>query len=91
MRVSIQRAAVAAVAGLLIAGLAGGTVSAASSGRASMSGQVPSWAKAANFKSATSKTERLGFRVYLGWSIRPVPKQLRRPCPTRRAPRTAST
>ena len=68
MRVSIQRAAVAAVAGLLIAGLAGGTVSAASSGRATMSGQVPSWAKAANFKSATSKTERLGFRVYLGWS-----------------------
>jgi subtilase family serine protease len=52
----------------LIAGLVGGTVSAASSGRATMAGQVPSWAKAANFKSATAGSDRLGFRVYLGWS-----------------------
>jgi subtilase family serine protease len=64
----MQRAAVAAMAGLLIAGLVGGTVSAASSGRATIAGQVPSWAKAANFKSATAGTDRLGFRVYLGWS-----------------------
>jgi subtilase family serine protease len=68
VRVSIQRVAAAAVAGILIAGLAGGTVSAAPSGRATMSGQVPAWAKVANFKSATAGTERLGFRVYLGWS-----------------------
>ena len=67
MRV-FQRAATAAVAGLLIAGLVGGTVSAASSGRATLPGQVPSWAKAANFRSATAGTQRLGFRVYLGWS-----------------------
>ena len=68
MRVRIQRGAVAVVAGLLIAGLAGGTVSAASTGRTKMAGQTPSWAKAANFKSNTAGSERLGFRVYLGWS-----------------------
>ena len=48
MRVPIQRAAVAVLAGMLIAGLAGGTVSAASSGRTKMAGQVPAWAKSAN-------------------------------------------
>ncbi len=91
MRGTIQRAAVAAVAGMLIAGLAGGTVSAASSGRATMSGQVPAWAKAANFKSATAKSERLGFRVISAGRIRPGPRRWLRQSRTRAAPRTANT
>ena len=28
---------------------------------------MPAWAKAATFKSATSNTEQIGFRVYLNW------------------------
>ena len=37
------------------------------SAKATLAGSVPAWAKAATFKSATSNTEQIGFRVYLNW------------------------
>ena len=41
---------------------------AAASSRATLAGNVPSWAKSANFKAAADPTEDIGFRVYLGWN-----------------------
>ena len=35
-------------------------------GRSALHGSVPPWATAANFKSATSSDDAVGFRVYLG-------------------------
>jgi subtilase family serine protease len=35
-------------------------------GRSALNGTVPSWATAANFKSATASDDAVGFRVYLG-------------------------
>jgi subtilase family serine protease len=43
------------------------SASAAPSPRAKLAGSVPSWATAANFKGATSGSDSVGFRVYLGW------------------------
>lgn len=43
------------------------SVSAAPSGRATIAGNVPSWATAANFKSPASSSDDIGFRVYLNW------------------------
>ena len=54
---------VIAVTALALAGVAG----AAPSAKATLAGSVPAWAKAATFKSATSNTEQIGFRVYLNW------------------------
>ena len=53
---------VVAVTILALAGVAG-----AASPKAALAGSAPTWAKAANFKSATSNTEQIGFRVYLNW------------------------
>src|SRR5207245_11081959 len=41
---------------------------AAPSGRATLTGNVPPWAKAVNFKAAANPSDSIGFRVYLGWS-----------------------
>ena len=41
---------------------------AAPSGRATLTGNVPPWAKSANFKAAANPSDSIGFRVYLGWS-----------------------
>src|SRR5437870_12498442 len=41
---------------------------AAPSGRATLTGNVPSWAKSANFKAAANPSDSIGFRVYLGWN-----------------------
>ena len=41
---------------------------AAPSGRATLTGNVPSWAKSANFKAAANQSDSIGFRVYLGWN-----------------------
>src|SRR5437660_4764170 len=41
---------------------------AAPSGRATLTGNVPSWAKSANFKAAANPSDSIGFRVYLGWT-----------------------
>ena len=41
---------------------------AAPSGRATLTGNVPSWAKSANFKAAATPSDSIGFRVYLGWN-----------------------
>src|SRR5664280_1184991 len=53
---------------MLLAGLLGGPGTAAPSGRAQLSGSVPPWATAANFKQAADTTANVGFRVYLGWT-----------------------
>src|SRR2546423_4056028 len=41
---------------------------AAPSGRATLTGNVPPWAKSANFKAAANPSDSIGFRVYLGWN-----------------------
>jgi subtilase family serine protease len=64
----MRRLAAALVSGMLLAALLGGPAAAASSGRATLAGSVPSWATASNFKNATSSTDSVGFRVYLGWT-----------------------
>jgi subtilase family serine protease len=38
------------------------------SDRAVLAGNVPSWAKSANFKGAANPSDSIGFRVYLGWN-----------------------
>ena len=53
---------VIAITILALAGVAG-----AASPKAALAGSVPTWAKAANFKSATGATQQIGFRVYLNW------------------------
>lgn len=68
MNLPIRRAAAAAVSGILLAGLLGGTATAAPSGQATLAGSVPAWATASSFKSASSTSDSVGFRVYLGWS-----------------------
>src|SRR2546423_15498399 len=40
---------------------------AAPSGRATLTGNVPPWAKSANFKAAPNPSDSIGFRVYLAW------------------------
>jgi subtilase family serine protease len=54
--------AVIAATVLALAGVAG-----AASPKATLAGSVPTWAKAANFKSATGNAQQIGFRVYLNW------------------------
>ncbi len=68
MNLILRRAVAAFVSAMLLAGLLGGTAVAAPSGRATLAGSVPSWATASNFKSSTSTTDNVGFRVYLGWT-----------------------
>src|SRR2546428_716993 len=41
---------------------------AAPSPRATLAGNVPPWAKSANFKAAANPSDSIGFRVYLGWN-----------------------
>lgn len=41
---------------------------AAPSARATLAGNVPPWAKSANFKAAANGSDSIGFRVYLGWT-----------------------
>jgi len=41
---------------------------AAPSARATLAGNVPPWAKSANFKAAANPSDSIGFRVYLGWT-----------------------
>lgn len=63
-----RRASAASVMAVLLAATLNGTVAAAPSGRATLAGSVPAWATASNFKSVTSASENVGFRVYLGWT-----------------------
>lgn len=41
---------------------------AAPSARATLTGNVPPWARSANFKGAANTSDSIGFRVYLGWN-----------------------
>ena len=41
---------------------------AAPSPRATLAGNVPPWAKSANFNGAANASDSIGFRVYLGWN-----------------------
>ena len=41
---------------------------AAPSSRATLTGNVPPWAKSANFKGTANTSDSIGFRVYLGWN-----------------------
>ena len=41
---------------------------AAPSPRATLVGNVPPWAKSANFKTVANASDSIGFRVYLGWT-----------------------
>jgi len=41
---------------------------AAPSARATLAGNVPPWAKSANFKAAANPSDSIGFRIYLGWT-----------------------
>jgi subtilase family serine protease len=59
---------VALAAGAAVAVLGVGTATAAPSGRAVVAGNVPPWATSANFKSAASGGDAIGFRVYLNWT-----------------------
>jgi subtilase family serine protease len=43
------------------------TATAAPSPRATLTGSAPPWATSSNFKSATSGSDAVGFRIYLGW------------------------
>ena len=54
----------------LVAGLAAvvaASATAAPGPRAKVAGSVPPWATSSNFKSSTSGSDAVGFRVYLGW------------------------
>jgi subtilase family serine protease len=61
-RALVPAACVAALAAVVAA-----TATAAPSPRAQLAGSVPPWATSANFKSSTSGSDTVGFRVYLGW------------------------
>jgi subtilase family serine protease len=65
---TMRKAAGVVVSGMLVAALLEGTAVAAPSGTATLAGSVPSWATASHFKSPTSTSDNVGFRVYLGWS-----------------------
>src|SRR5262245_26521608 len=54
-------AACAAVVAVLVPAATG------ASGRATLSGSVPPWAAAANWKSSADASSSVNFRVYLGW------------------------
>jgi subtilase family serine protease len=62
LRAFLPVALLAVLAAVVAAG-----ATAAPSPRATLTGSTPSWATAANFKSAASASDPVGFRVYLGW------------------------
>jgi subtilase family serine protease len=51
----------------VLAAVVAAGATAAPSPRATLTGSVPPWATSSNFKSSTSGTDAVGFRVYLGW------------------------
>jgi subtilase family serine protease len=68
VRLTIRVPAAVVTSALLVSTLAAGSVSAAPSGRATLTGSVPPWATSATFKQAADLTANVGFRVYLGWT-----------------------
>jgi subtilase family serine protease len=50
-----------------LAAVVAATAAAAPSPRATLTGSAPPWATSSNFKGATSDSDPVGFRVYLGW------------------------
>ncbi len=55
----------------LSAAVIGGTAGAAPNARAVLKGSQPAWATSAHLKGATSGSDHVGFRVYLGWRADP--------------------
>src|SRR4051794_11426559 len=64
-----RTAALVAVAALTTGAMAWGaqTATAAPSGRHTLAGSVPAWAKTSSEVGAPKGTDNVGFRVYLGW------------------------
>lgn len=56
-----------AVLAVALVAIVASSAAAAPSKRATLAGSVPPWATSANFKSSTSGSDQVGFRVYLGW------------------------
>lgn len=48
----------------------------AASGRATLTGSHPAWAKSSAYKGAANPSDTIGFRVYLGWSNESAVKNL---------------
>jgi subtilase family serine protease len=67
-KLPVLRRFVALGAGAAVALLGVVTATAAPSGRAVVTGNVPPWATSANFKSAANGGDAVGFRVYLNWT-----------------------
>jgi subtilase family serine protease len=62
------RASVGLVTGILaLSALSSGMATAATTGRTTLAGSIPAWAKAANVKGSVNLSAAVGFRVYLGW------------------------
>ena len=60
-------ASVGILTGVLVLSALSGPLAAAATGRTTLAGSVPSWAKSANLKGSVSSSTAVGFRVYLGW------------------------
>lgn len=77
-----MRRAVTPLLGTLVLAIAvfmlPGSGAVAASGRATLPGSVPSWAKAADLKRAASGSDFVGFRVYLGWRDQAAAESLAR-------------
>ena len=67
MRRRIRGALVAATVLFSVGAVAGRPTSAAPTGRSTLPGSVPAWARATSRVGAADPTSIVGFRVYLGW------------------------
>lgn len=67
MRHPLMGALAAATIAVTFGTVSGEVIQAAPSGRTTLSGSAPSWARAGNRVSAADPSSVVGFRVYLGW------------------------
>jgi subtilase family serine protease len=63
----VVAATIAAAIGALAVTAAGAATSPSASGRATLAGSVPAWAKSSAFKGTAAGGDTVGFRAYLGW------------------------
>jgi subtilase family serine protease len=57
----------ALIAAAILVSIPVATASAAASGRSTLNGSAPTWAKSSNYQGPADTSGALGFRVYLGW------------------------